>query len=185
MNEHVWDTVGRLVDWIDRNTSLPPDTGRLLRVLKLSEEVGETSQALAGVLGTNLRGEVTHTWRDVENELCDVILTALVALATINPGAGVDAAVWPDDTDALPDVEQLLRELTEQVGRVAQSVAGALGSNPRKGQTNTWDDVQERLRELVLTAMIALTAVNPAARDVFAERLELVTARSLGAGLLR
>jgi len=188
MDEHAWDTVDRLVDWIDRSTDLPSDTSRLLRVLKLSEEIGETSQALAGVLGTNLRNEVTHTWQDVENELCDVLLTAMVAMATIDPGARAvlaahpDAAVWPDDAGTLQDVEQLLRTLTEEVGKVAQSVAGVLGSNPRKGLTDTWGNVQDRLCDVVLTATAALTVVNPGARKVFGERLELVASRSLGVG---
>lgn len=59
-------------------------------------------------------------------------------------------------------------------------MAGVLGSNPRKGQTHTWSDVQHGLCDVVLTAIVALTAVNPAARKVFAERLELVASRSLG-----
>jgi hypothetical protein len=87
MDERSWDTVDQLVGWLDRSSSLPPETARLLRVMKLAEEVGETTQAFIGVLGQNPRKGVTHTWRDVEAELCDVILTAMVALTTINPDA--------------------------------------------------------------------------------------------------
>jgi hypothetical protein len=87
VDERAWDTADRLVQWLDDASALPPDTKRLLRVMKLSEEVGETTQALIGVLGQNPRKGVTHTWQDVENELCDVILTAMVALATLNPDA--------------------------------------------------------------------------------------------------
>lgn len=87
MDESAWDTVDRLVDWLDGASTLPPDTERLLRVMKLSEEVGETAQAVTGVLGQNPRKGVTHTWQDVEAELCDVILTAMVALTTLNPDA--------------------------------------------------------------------------------------------------
>jgi hypothetical protein len=87
MDERAWDTVDRLVGWLDESSVLPPETERLLRVMKLSEEVGETAQALTGVLGQNPRKGVTHTWQDVEAELCDVILTAMVALTTLNPGA--------------------------------------------------------------------------------------------------
>lgn len=87
MDERAWDTVDQLVEWLDDASALRPDTKRLLRVMKLSEEVGETTQALFGVLGANPRKGVTHTWQDVENELCDVILTAMVALATLNPDA--------------------------------------------------------------------------------------------------
>jgi NTP pyrophosphatase (non-canonical NTP hydrolase) len=87
MDERAWDTVDSLVNWLDMSSTLPPETERLLRVMKLSEEVGETTQAVTGVLGQNPRKGVTHTWQDVENELCDVILTAMVALTTINPDA--------------------------------------------------------------------------------------------------
>lgn len=87
MDERAWDTVDRLVEWLDDASTVPSDTDRLLRVMKLSEEVGETTQALFGVLGQNPRKGVTHTWEDVESELCDVILAAMVALATLNPDA--------------------------------------------------------------------------------------------------
>ena len=87
MDEHVWGTVDRLVAWLDDSSTRPPETDRLLRVMKLSEEVGETTQAVMGVLGANPRKGVTHTWPDVEAELCDVILTAMVALATVTADA--------------------------------------------------------------------------------------------------
>lgn len=87
MDERAWDTVDQLVEWLDGASALPRETERLLRVMKLSEEVGETTQALIGVLGQNPRKGVTHTWQDVEAELCDVILTAMVALTTVNVDA--------------------------------------------------------------------------------------------------
>lgn len=87
MDDHVWDAVDRLVGWLDANTTASPESVRLLRVLKLSEEVGETAQAVIGALGQNPRKKVSHTWRQVEAELCDVIITAMVALSTLNPEA--------------------------------------------------------------------------------------------------
>ena len=87
MDEHVWDTVDRLVGWLDDSSALPAETNRLLRVMKLSEEVGETAQAMTGVLGANPRKGITHSWQDVEAELCDVILSAMVALATVTTDA--------------------------------------------------------------------------------------------------
>ncbi|MER6558204.1 MazG-like family protein [Streptomyces sp. NPDC001027] len=69
---------GRVHDGLD---------GLLLRVLKLSEEVGEVAQAVIGATGQNPRKGVTHTWDDVQSELCDVIITALVALRTLTPDA--------------------------------------------------------------------------------------------------
>lgn len=90
MDERAWDTVARLADWLDghnRDNGVAPEVTRLLRVLKLSEEVGETTQAVIGALGVNPRKGLTHSWRDVEHELCDVIVTAMVALTTLNPQA--------------------------------------------------------------------------------------------------
>ncbi|HZU54659.1 MAG TPA: MazG-like family protein [Actinocrinis sp.] len=90
MDDRAWETTARLVDWLDghhRDNDLAPEVIRLLRVLKLSEEVGETTQAVIGALGANPRKGTTHKWSDVEHELCDVIITAMVALTTLNPDA--------------------------------------------------------------------------------------------------
>lgn len=65
----------------DARTPLGIETpGNVLRLLKLSEEVGEVAQAYIGVTGANKRKGITHTGRDVAKELCDVAITALVAL---------------------------------------------------------------------------------------------------------
>src|SRR5947209_18993413 len=90
MDDRAWETVTRLVDWLDghnRDSGIAPEVTRLLRVLKLSEEVGETTQAVIGALGANPRKGTTHSWSDVEHELCDVIITAMVALASLSPDA--------------------------------------------------------------------------------------------------
>lgn len=76
--------------WRRLETDQPERAGReglLLRLLKLSEEVGEVAEAVIGVTGQNPRKGVTHTWDDVEAELCDVAITALVALRTLTPEA--------------------------------------------------------------------------------------------------
>lgn len=80
----MWGTVEELVGWLDEKSVLPPDTEKLLRIMKLTEETGEVTQAVIGTLGQNPRKGVTHTWDDVRAELCDVMLTAMVALATID-----------------------------------------------------------------------------------------------------
>jgi NTP pyrophosphatase (non-canonical NTP hydrolase) len=85
--EDVWETIGEIVSWLDEKSALPPDTEQLLRIMKLTEEAGEVSQAVIGVLGQNPRKGVTHTWDDVQAELCDVMFAAMVALATISPDA--------------------------------------------------------------------------------------------------
>ncbi|MFD7440785.1 MazG-like family protein [Streptomyces sp. NPDC059909] len=84
---NVWDTVEHLHAWLEAATDRAPEEETLLRVLKLSEEVGEVAQAVIGATGQNPRKGTTHTWQDVESELCDVIVTAMVALRTLNPEA--------------------------------------------------------------------------------------------------
>lgn len=81
----LWETVDRLHGWLDSHRSHPARETLLLRMLKLSEEVGEVAQAVVGATGQNPRKGTTHTWDDVESELCDVVITALVALRTLTP----------------------------------------------------------------------------------------------------
>ncbi|MFI5619603.1 MazG-like family protein [Streptomyces sp. NPDC051567] len=82
----VWADIERIVDWLDAET---PEDGRLMaRVLKITEEVGEVSEALIGATAFNPRKGASHTMTDVEKELNDVILTAMVALRTVTKEAG-------------------------------------------------------------------------------------------------
>ncbi|MFH9583531.1 MazG-like family protein [Streptomyces luteogriseus] len=83
----LWTTVDTLTQWLDTNRPVEGPEGVLLRILKLSEEVGEVSEAVIGATGQNPRKGVTHTWDDVQAELCDVVITALVALRTLTPQA--------------------------------------------------------------------------------------------------
>ncbi|CAM5556312.1 MULTISPECIES: MazG-like family protein [Streptomyces] len=79
MTPEQWETIGRLVDWLDRENGRD-EHERALRLIKLTEEVGEVGQAYVGLTGQNPRKGVTHTSADVADELCDVIVTAAVAL---------------------------------------------------------------------------------------------------------
>ncbi|MEU6181053.1 MazG-like family protein [Streptomyces coeruleorubidus] len=96
MNDHtpqappspdLWATVDTLWEWLDSHRPIEGREGVLLRVLKLSEEVGEVAEAVIGATGQNPRKGVTHTWDDVQSELCDVVITALVVLRTLTPEA--------------------------------------------------------------------------------------------------
>jgi NTP pyrophosphatase (non-canonical NTP hydrolase) len=81
----LWSGIDDLWTWVDGNRPLDGREDLLLRMLKLSEEVGEVAQAVIGVTGQNPRKGVTHTWEDVQGELCDVVISALVALRTLTP----------------------------------------------------------------------------------------------------
>lgn len=77
-----WPIIERLVAWLDENNgrSVHEIT---LRLLKISEEAGEVAQAWIGYIGQNPRKGVTNTSADVADELCDVIVTAMVALGSV------------------------------------------------------------------------------------------------------
>ncbi|MFE9672995.1 MazG-like family protein [Streptomyces sp. NPDC006259] len=83
----LWGTVDALRAWLDAAEPAAGREGLLLRMLKLSEEVGEVAQAVIGATGHNPRKGVSHSWEDVRSELCDVAITALVALRTLTPEA--------------------------------------------------------------------------------------------------
>ena len=86
-----WSTIRSLVAWLDAENGRS-DAEISLRILKLTEEAGEVARAWIGVQGQNPRKGVTHTHPDVQDELCDVIVTAAVALASLidNPGYVLD-----------------------------------------------------------------------------------------------
>ncbi|MCT7351839.1 MazG-like family protein [Streptomyces sp. 15-116A] len=91
MTDHtpgLWDSIDDLHAWLDTHRPAEGREGLLLRILKLSEEVGEVAQAVVGATGQNPRKGTSHTWDDVQSELCDVAVTALVALRTLTPDAG-------------------------------------------------------------------------------------------------
>ncbi|GGW73834.1 MULTISPECIES: MazG-like family protein [Streptomyces] len=83
----LWETVDALWAWLEAGQPVTGREGLLLRMLKLSEEVGEVAQAVIGATGQNPRKGTSHSWEDVQSELCDVIITALVALRTLTPQA--------------------------------------------------------------------------------------------------
>ncbi|MDX3586881.1 MazG-like family protein [Streptomyces europaeiscabiei] len=85
--DDLWQSVSHLHAWLEADQPYGGQEGLLLRMLKLQEEVGEVAQAVIGATGQNPRKGTTHTWDDVQSELCDVVVTALVALRTLTPDA--------------------------------------------------------------------------------------------------
>src|SRR5687768_112772 len=83
----LWDSIDDLHDWLDASRPADGREGLLLRIIKLSEEVGEVAEAVIGATGQNPRKGTTHTWDDVRSELCDVAITALMVLRTLTPDA--------------------------------------------------------------------------------------------------
>lgn len=101
----------------------------LLRALKITEEAGEVAEAIHGLMGANPRKGRSHTQEDVERELCDVVLTAMVTLATLTPDARsvfrhhldrVAARSLGESASGLPPQADPLPENRAAVGGVAQ-----------------------------------------------------------------
>ncbi|WP_019548652.1 MazG-like family protein [Streptomyces sulphureus] len=88
MDANTWILIDKLRQWLDDEAAPAAEQDRrLLRVLKIGEEYGEVAEAVHGALAANPRKGSSHTWADVEKELCDVIVTSMVALSTLAPDA--------------------------------------------------------------------------------------------------
>lgn len=79
----LWKHAGLLTEWLD--DAHPRDTHETAcRVMKLAEETGEAVNAYLGMTGQNPRKGTCATLDDLNGELGDVIIAALVALITVN-----------------------------------------------------------------------------------------------------
>jgi NTP pyrophosphatase (non-canonical NTP hydrolase) len=77
--------------WIDEaNAHRDPEAVTWGRLAKVAEECGEVIQAHIGATGQNPRKGITGTSHDTQEELLDVALTALCAVAHLNGNDGTD-----------------------------------------------------------------------------------------------
>lgn len=76
--------VTALDEWLDANVSQPykdqPLAQDWARVGKVIEELGEAISDLIGWSGQNPRKGVYSTHHDMVNELCDVVITGILAI---------------------------------------------------------------------------------------------------------
>lgn len=87
------DAVEHIVSVLDANDAirgLHPESVLAYRILQIAEETGEACKAFVGMVGHDPLKGVCSTLDDVTSELCNVVLTAIVALATAEPER------WPD-----------------------------------------------------------------------------------------
>ena len=82
----LWSHLAMALAWLDA-ANPRTDHEVAMRVLKVSEEIGEAAAAYIGMTGQNPRKGITHTREDLAGELCDVVMSALVALATLTGDA--------------------------------------------------------------------------------------------------
>ncbi len=186
MKVDTWDYVTRLRKWLDADAApTSVEDARLLRVLKISEELGEVAEALHGALGANPRKGASHDWGDVAKELADVIVTAMVALDSVS-GDGATVVEQQlqgrveEEITAAGDIRLLqVLAISGDMGAIATAVCG-LGTGPRGEAveiTHTREDVEARLGLLILTAAVALDDLTGDAWDTVDERLRFLVAR--------
>jgi NTP pyrophosphatase (non-canonical NTP hydrolase) len=63
-----------------------------VRILKLTEEVGEVAEAFIGMRGLNSRKGVCRSREDLLDEIADVIITAAVAMSAVADNSADKAA---------------------------------------------------------------------------------------------
>jgi NTP pyrophosphatase (non-canonical NTP hydrolase) len=95
----MWDQVGQLHAY---HGNVPVE----VRLLKLTEEVGEAAEAFLGVHGLNKRKGICRSREDLLAELADVIITAAVAMSGITG----------DVDEARRHLERRLTAVTERAG---------------------------------------------------------------------
>lgn len=81
----MWDRVQRLHE---HHGDVPLE----VRILKLTEEVGEVAEAFIGMRGLNSRKGICRSRQDLLDELADVIITAAVAMSGVADGSADEAA---------------------------------------------------------------------------------------------
>jgi len=95
----MWDQIGRLHA---HHGEVPAE----VRLLKLTEEVGEAAEAFIGMHGLNSRKGVCRSREDLLAELSDVIITAAVAMTGITG----------ESSEARAHFERRLVLVTERAG---------------------------------------------------------------------
>lgn len=96
----MWDDVRRLHDC---HGDIPLE----VRLLKLTEEVGEAAEAFIGMRGLNSRKGVCRSREDLLAELADVIITAAIAMSAMTGG---------DIDEARRHLERRLAAMTARAG---------------------------------------------------------------------
>jgi NTP pyrophosphatase (non-canonical NTP hydrolase) len=81
----MWDRIQRLHE---HHGDVPLE----VRILKLTEEVGEVAEAFIGMRGLNSRKGICRSREDLLDELADVIITAAVAMSGVAYGSADEAA---------------------------------------------------------------------------------------------
>lgn len=69
-----------------------------------------------------------------------------------------------DDERGLDRVQQWtlqVLKIAEETGEASQAVIGVRGTNPRKGESHTWQDVHAEVADVIITGLVALARMRP------------------------
>ena len=106
----MWDQISQLDTY---HRGVPVE----VRLLKLTEEVGEAAEAFIGMHGLNARKGICRSDNDLLAELADVIITAAVAMT----------AAAGDVEEARAALNSRLKTVTARAGLCGQAEAGPSG----------------------------------------------------------
>ena len=70
----------RLIERLRKHYAVHAGNTLSIQLIKMQEELGEVAEAFIGANGLNPRKGVTHTQDDLNMELADVVITAVLAL---------------------------------------------------------------------------------------------------------
>lgn len=74
-------------------------------------------------------------------------------------------------------------KIGEEFGEAAQAVIGVRGTNPRKGVSHAWTDVQAEVADTVITGLVTLARMRPDdAAEYLARQLAAKSANFIPAG---
>ncbi|MFE4519277.1 MazG-like family protein [Kitasatospora sp. NPDC056783] len=81
-----------------------------------------------------------------------------------------------------PEQRRILQALKvqEEAGELAQAVIGALGVNPNKGHSHTWDHVRAEACDTALTALVLLHMLGGDPEWFLTEHLRTIRAKAEG-----
>ncbi|MGW3763090.1 hypothetical protein [Streptomyces sp. NPDC005131] len=169
----VWQQIVSIRRWIDEQSPFEAMDALNTRVMKIGEEYGEICEALLATPADD---------SELAKELCDVILTAAVALCTADREAreAFEGSLAWDEATGRESIGRLVLKLGQEHGRACQAVIGVTAYTPRKGASHTMDDLVARLCGVVRAGAVALGHVDSAAEKTFEAQLERVYHRSLG-----
>lgn len=157
-----WPAIFALSGWL-RDSNGVSDHTRACQVLKIGEEIGEFASA---------------SYSQQVPEMCDVALTALVALCSWTEDA---QRVFEETLEEGLSFSATLHGIRAAYGNLCATYIGFVGLNPRKGTTHQKSDVTSIISKIAHTALENLPVLSETADEDFHRHLTGNVKRSIPA----